>query len=835
MQRRANIIKCRYPSVDNNDKPMKGIEMNKITLLDGGMGTQLQAAGLKPGEYPEAFGAAHPEIVESIHKKYIDAGSRIIYSNTFGANRNKLAGAGMTVAEAVSANVRSAKNAAACSKGEVKVALDIGPIGELLEPMGTLTFEEAYDIYKETAIAGEEAGVDLIIIETLTDLYEAKAALLAAKENTKLPVWVTMSFEANGRTFLGTAVESMGLTLGSLGADAIGINCSLGPQEILPILKTLSEWTDKPLIVKPNAGLPDPRTGEYAMGPKEFADDMKAFAELGVSYAGGCCGTTPEFIASLSHAFENLEDDYESSGNRPKRSGVCSAGYVAEYGKINVIGERINPTGKKRLQQALRDEDMDYIMKLAIEQQEAGADVLDINVGAPGVDEVRLVQKVVKAVQSVVSLPLQIDSANPEVLEAGLRVVNGRALINSVNGEKDRMDQVFPLAKHYGAALLGLAMDERGLPDSAEMRIEIANNILNESKKYGIKKEDLIIDCLTLTVSAQQEQARETLKALRHVHDEMGMHAALGVSNISFGLPAKIHVTENFLIQALAMGLDFPIVNPNEKIIADAIASFRALSGEDPNCGAYITRFAPEEAERKAKLAQKKNEPDKASKPAQITATTSNAKDDENDPLKLAILKGLKHDTEDAVKELLSNHDGMEIVQKEIIPALDEVGKRYEKEIIFLPQLINSANAACAGLELIKADIARNGGETVNKGKIILATVQGDIHDIGKNIVKVVLENYGYQIIDLGKDVAPEKIVETAREQDVRLVGLSALMTTTVGAMEETIKLIKESGLDCITFVGGAVLTPDYAKSIGADYYSKDAQESVEIAKKVLG
>jgi len=816
----------------------------KIFFLDGGMGTELQRLGLKPGGKPEIFGMLHPDLLRKIHRSYINAGSEYIYSNTFGASSRKLAGTGYSAAEVIRANVQTAREAAEGTGA--KVALDIGPLGELLEPLGTLQFEDAVDCFKEIVTAGAEAGADVIVIETMTDLYEAKAALLAAKENSDLPVWVTMSFEENGRTFLGTSVAAMALTLDHLGADALGINCSLGPDEILPIAEELRKWTDKPLIIKPNAGLPDPETGGYPMDAAQFAESMKAFAELGIQYAGGCCGTGAEYIRKMKDAMEDASEQAELPDQPVRtRGGVCSASRVAPYGRINVIGERINPTGKKRLQKALADGDMDYIRKLAVEQEEAGADILDINVGAPGVDEVDLMPKVVKAVQSVTDLPLQLDSANPEVLEAGLRVVNGRPIINSVNGEQERMDAVFPLAEHYGAALLGLAMDEQGLPETADQRIEVVDKIIRESKKYGIDQQDLIIDCLTLTVSAQQEQARETLQAVRRVHDEYGMHCALGVSNISFGLPMRMHVAENFLIQAMTIGLDFPIVNPNEKIISDALASFRVLNGEDKNCAAYIERFAGEEVERKARIRAKKEKADHPSeadgRPSEVPASSSADSDrgsdsgDDSDPLRRAILKGIQKDAEDITREMLQSMSGMDIIDQKIIPALDEVGALYEEGEFFLPQLMNASNAACAGMELIKSAIRKSGEETVSKGKIIVATVEGDIHDIGKNIVKVVLENYGYDIIDLGRDVPVQTVVDEAVKNDVRLVGLSALMTTTVPAMKETIEALRASGHECKVMVGGAVLTPEYAEAIGADYYAKDAQRSAEIAKEVLG
>ena len=789
-----------------------------IIILDGGMGTQLQLAGMPVGAHPEIFGIEHPEIVEGIQKRYVDAGSQVLYSNTFEANARKLGPTGVSVKEAVTANVQAAKRVAEKADHPVKVAIDCGPIGELLEPLGTLPFEEAYELFKETMVAGEEAGADLIIVETVADLYEVKAAVLAAKENTSLPLWVTMTFEKNGRTFLGTSVASMAVMLDSLGVDAMGINCSLGPKEILPLIREMRKWTDKPILVKPNAGLPDPKTGEYHITAPEFAEAMEHFLGLGVACVGGCCGTDPTFIKELTATVRRFEEDAKTEARPEKKRAVCSPGRVAEYGKINVIGERINPTGKKRLQQALAEEDMDYIMDLAIQQQEAGADILDINVGAPGIDEARLMPMVIKAVQSVVDLPIQIDATDPAVVEAGLRAVNGRAIINSTDGSEERLSTLLPLAKKYGAAILGLTMDEQGLPETAEDRIRVAEKILARAEEIGIPKEDVIMDCLTLTISAQQSQAKETLKAVRYVSEEMGLHCALGVSNISFGLPAKYHVTEAFLVQALGCGLDFPIIDPNSKVMMDAVAAVRALSGEDESSAAYIARFAPEEAAKK-----------------QGTAPKTETKKEDEDPLKLAVTRGLSKEAEAATRELLETMAPMDVINEKIIPILDEVGKQYEAEIIFLPQLINSASAACAGLDLIKARLAEQGGEGLNRGKIILATVKGDIHDIGKNIVKVVLENYGYQIIDLGKDVPAETVVQKAIDEDVYLVGLSALMTTTVSAMADTIKALKASGHDCKIMVGGAVLTEEYALEIGADYYSKDAAQSADIAKKVLG
>jgi len=795
--------------------------MKNRIILDGGMGTMLQAAGLGLGERPDVFGMQHPDVVERIQRRYVEAGSQVLYANTFGTNAHKLEGTGYTVEEVISANIATAKRAAA---GKAKVALDVGPVGELLEPLGMLSFEKAYEIYAQVVKAGAACGADLIIFETMTDLYEVKAAVLAAKENSDLPIWTTMSFEASGRTFTGTTVAAMALTLSGLGVDALGINCSLGPRELVPLVKELRCWTDLPIIVKPNAGLPDPATGEYGMGPEEFGRCMAEFPKLGASVFGGCCGTNPDFIKALADLPEEgpgeegaranartAGEEAGCAGTRALWRGVCSAGQVVKFGGLRVIGERINPTGKKRFQQALRDNDMNYIMERAIEQADAGADILDINVGLPGIEEAEMMARVVKAVQSVVSVPLQIDSSDPEAIEAGLRACNGRAIVNSVNGEREVLEKVLPIVKKYGAAVVGLAMDRGGIPDSAEARIAIAKRIVEAAESYGIPREDVLIDCLTLTISAQQRQAAETLKAVRYVHEEMGLHCVLGVSNISFGLPERIHITASFLTQAMCCGLDFPIVNPNQKEIMDMVFSYRALSGEDVDSAAYIERFADAAKEKAA--------------PAVSTQTD----------METAVLKGLKQEVADLTKKHLETMSELDVINQKLIPALDIVGEKYEKQQIFLPQLINAANAACAGFDLIKTRIAGRGGESLSKGKIVMATVEGDIHDIGKNIVRVVLENYGYQVIDLGRDVPVNTVVEAVLKENVSLVGLSALMTTTVSSMQRTIAALRESGHPCKVFVGGAVLTESYAMEIGADYYAKDAKASVDIAKEVLG
>ena len=784
------------------------MDYDKIILLDGAMGTMLQAAGLPAGQLPELWNITHPETVTEIQRRYVEAGSRVLYTNTFGANRFKASGCGRSVSELVSAGVRCAR--AAGEGFDVKVALDIGPIGQLLEPLGGLSFEDAYDVFREIVTAGAEAGADLIVIETMSDLYEMKAAVLATKENCDLPVWTTMTFEASGRSFLGVTVPAMALTLTGLGVDALGFNCSLGPKELLPLIRQLREWTTLPLILKPNAGLPDPATGAYHITPEDFAAEMKAALEQGVCAMGGCCGTTPDFIRALSAAL--LE---KKPAARPEfsRRGVCSPTAVKELCGVRVIGERINPTGKKRFQQALREGDIDYIVERGVEQQDAGADILDVNVGLPGLDEPEMMRRTVKALQAAVDLPLQIDSSDPLTIEAGLRACSGKAIVNSVNGRKEVLETILPLCKKYGAAVIGLCMDENGIPQNCEARVAIARKILDAALTHGIAREDVFIDCLTLTVSAQQEQAVETLRAVRAVREELGLHTVLGVSNISFGLPSRETITTSFLTQAMHAGLDLPIINPNQRAVMDAVAAFRVLSGQDRDSEEYIRRFS----DLGVAIVPERN------------SSSSEMCIGE------AIMRGLKQETASLTAKALEEMSELEVVDRLLIPALDRVGERYERQEIFLPQLMNAANAACAGFELIKTRIAKRGERTVSKGKIILATVRGDIHDIGKNIVRVVLENYGYTVIDLGRDVPPELIVETAVREDVRLIGLSALMTTTVKSMAETISALRRSGHDCSIMVGGAVLTEDYAMQIGADFYAKDAKQSADIARQVLG
>ena len=777
-----------------------------LLILDGAMGTVLQQRGLPPGGQPELLNLTEPELLESVYKEYVAAGSQVVYANTFGANGLKLAKTGHSVEEVVCAAITVAKQAV--SGTGALVALDVGPLGELLEPMGTLPFERAYDLFREMMEAGAKAGADLIAIETMTDLYEAKAALLAAKEATTLPVLVTMSFEASGRTFTGCTVASMARTLEGLGADAIGLNCSLGPDLLAPLLKELCENTHLPVVAKPNAGLPDPVDGHYDMGPEAFAQALLPCVEAGVSIVGGCCGTSPAYIQALSKA---LEGKRPGARRYDAASFVCSAVTPSRLDGVRVIGERINPTGKKRFQQALLENDLDYILDVGVQQEDAGADILDVNVGYPGVNEVEMLPRVVKKLQSAISLPLQLDSSNADALEAGLRVYNGKAAVNSVNGEPEVLERILPIVKKYGAAVVGLTLDKNGIPKTAEERVAIARRILDAALSYGIPKEDVWIDCLTLTVSAQQEQAAETLKAVRMAREELGLQVVLGVSNISFGLPNRSLITQNFLIQAMQAGLTLPIINPNQKEMMDAVAAFRVLSGEDQECRNYIARFAGES-------------------PAVQTATPKTGELALDD----AIIRGLKADAGKLAAEALKEESELSLVENHLIPALDKVGEGYEQNKVFLPQLLSAAQAAQSVFEVIRASIAASGGTPVKKGKLVVATVQGDIHDIGKNIVKTVLENYGYEVVDLGRDVPPETVLKTVQEQDVCLVGLSALMTTTLPAMEKTVKLLKTMKKPPVTFVGGAVVTPEYAEQLGASY-AKDARQSVEIARKVLG
>lgn len=783
------------------------------------MGTMLQAAGLPLGARPEALNLEDPALIESIHARYAAAGSRILCANTFGASAHKLAGSGYTVEQVVDAAIRCARRAAQ-PYGSL-VALDIGPLGELLEPAGTLPFEEAVEAFAEIVRAGAAAGADLILCETFTDLYELKAALLACRENCGLPVLASMSFEAGGRTFTGCGVESFAAAARGLGADALGINCSLGPKEILPMARALCGAVpgDYPVFVKPNAGLPRADGSGYDITPQLFAMQMKPYRELGLFAAGGCCGTTPDFIRALHRVFDGCAVGREA---RPLPSVLCTPVQRVVVDGITVVGERINPTGKKRFQQALREGDMDYVLAQAISQAESGAAVLDVNVGAPGVDEPALMEQVVKALQSVVSLPLQLDSSNAAALERGLRVYNGKPIVNSVNGEQAVLDKLLPLCKKYGAAVVGLTMDEQGIPKTAAGRVAIAARIRDAALAAGIPLEDIYIDCLTLTASAQQEDVMATLDALRACKEELGVRTVLGVSNISFGLPCRPYLNTAFLTMAMYAGLDLAIMNPASEEMMGAVYAYGVLSGRDKQSGRYIARYAG------------RTMPSQAAQPAapQASAPEETSAGGPYAPLMKAVEQGLKGEAAAHTRALLAGHEPLDLVDHALIPALDAVGAGYEKGTLFLPQLLQSASAAQAAFEEIKAAVAKNGAPGSSKGKIVLATVKGDVHDIGKNIVRVILENYGFEVLDLGRDVPPGKVVEAVRESGARLVGLSALMTTTLKSMAETIEALHKAKLDCKVMVGGAVLTERYALEIGADWYAKDAKRSADIAKE---
>lgn len=798
-------------------------------ILDGAMGTMLQAAGLKMGEIPEVLSITRPELLVEIHEKYLKAGSDVVYANTFGANSYKLDGSGYTVKELVEAAIKNARQACENVNPDAYVALDIGPIGQLLEPTGVLKFEDAYDIYKEIILAGKDA--DLIVFETMTDLLECKAAVLAAKENSDLPIITTMTFEMNQRTFTGCSIPSMALTLSGLGVDALGVNCSLGPKELEPVIATLSKWTRLPIVVKPNAGLPDPKTNEYNVTASEFADMMKDLRKYGIKCFGGCCGSNPEFIKELATMLkENGNAGFEKEKDIP--AAVCSATSTVDITEPRIIGERINPTGKKLFKEALLRHDIDYILNQALEQINAGADILDVNVGLPGIDEKDMMIDTIKALQAIVDVPLQIDSTIPEVLDAALRVYNGKPIVNSVNGEEESLNNVLPLVKKYGAAVVGLALDKDGIPPKAEDRFKIAEKIMNRAMSIGIPKEDIYIDCLTLTASAEQEGVMETLNALHRVKTELGLKTVLGVSNISFGLPNRVLVNHIFLTMALTNGLDLPIINPNIEEMTGAVRAYKLLANIDKNSVDFIKAYA--NMPKVTKINPAANT--KAVTEAQVNNQGENSDDPMSaNPLYQAVLNGLKSEGAQLTKQMLETTDSMEIVNNILIPALDKIGVDFEKGTIFLPQLIMSAAVAQAAFEEIRKAMVLSDKKPESKGKIVMATVKGDVHDIGKNIVKVLLENYGYDVIDLGKDVEYQAVVDAIKEHNAKLVGLSALMTTTLVSMKETIELIHENNLDCKIFVGGAVLTPEYAKEIHADFYAKDAKESVDIAKKILG
>lgn len=786
----------------------------ELLFFDGGMGTLLQERGLKPGELPETWNITHKQEVTAIHRQYFEAGSDIVLSNTFGANALKFHSDEYALKDVIFAGIECAKKAAKEAAGdrEVYVGLDVGPTGKLLKPMGDLDFEEAYRVFAEMMTYGAQAGADFIHIETMSDTYEVKAAVLAAKENTDLPVFVTTIYDEKGKLLTGGDVPSVVAMLEGLRVDALGINCGLGPEQMLPILEQLMKYTSLPVIVKPNAGLPKQKNGEtyYDVDPETFAETMQHIVDIGACAVGGCCGTTPAHIRELVKACKGLpvkEPEWKDY------TVVSSYGKAVVIGdKPVIIGERINPTGKKRLKQALKEHDLDYILKEAIGEQENGAHILDVNVGLPDIDETQMMTEAVEAIQSVTSLPLQIDTVSIEAMEAAMRIYNGKPMINSVNGKQESMDQVFPLIQKYGGVVVGLTLDEGGIPNTAEVRFQIAQKIICEAKKYGIDKKDIVIDVLAMTVSSDPEGAKTTLEALKMVREKLHVRTVLGVSNISFGLPYRPAINSNFYTMAMLNGLSAGIINPSSEDMMRSYYSYCALMNYDENFETYIRVYGNE----KAKAA------DHPAKTSEIT-------------LGSAIEKGLKEEAVLITKQLVREMEPLAIINQELVPALDRVGKGFEKGTVFLPQLLMSADAAKKAFAVIKDQFAEGDMTGSDNPKIILATVKGDIHDIGKNIVKVLLENYNFDVIDLGKDVAPETIVEEALSRDVKLVGLSALMTTTVVSMEETIRLLREQKPDCKVMVGGAVLNQEYADMIGADFYGKDAMQSVYYAQKLFG
>lgn len=760
-----------------------------IKYFDGGMGSMLN---LRPGELPEKLNISDPDRVYRVHKAYADAGADIITANTFGANRLKYDNCD----ELVKAGVTLAK------KTGKKVALDLGPTGKLLKPMGDLDFEECVSIYADVVNAGKE-DADIVLIETMGDTYEIKAAMLAAKENCDLPVFVSMIFDEKGRLLTGADVKTACAVVEGLGADVIGFNCGLGPKQMIPLVEELEKYTSTPIMVNPNAGLPESVNGEtvYNVDPDEFSDLMAQIADLGVSYLGGCCGTTPAHIKALIEKTKNIPDIPPSKKNF---TFVTSYSQSVELGeKSAVIGERINPTGKKLLKQALRDRDMDYILREGISQKDCGAHILDVNVGLPEIDEVEMLKSAVYELQSVLPTPLQLDSSDAVAMEQALRIYNGKPLINSTNGKEKSMHEIFPLAKKYGGVVVCLCLDENGIPETADGRIKVAEKIINTAAEYGIDKKDLIVDALAMTISTDSKNAIETLKAVDYIKHTLGVNTVLGVSNISFGLPNREAVNTAFYTLCLKAGLSAGIINPKSQSMMNAYYSYNALAGLDENCTEYIESAVVIDA----------------------------VADASNITLLDAIVKGMKEESAKCARELLKTQNSLDIINEYIIPALDKVGDGFEKNKIFLPQLLMSADSAKAAFDEIKAHMIVSGNSQVKGEKIIIATVEGDIHDIGKNIVKVLLANYGFDVVDLGKDVKCETVLDETIKNDAKLVGLSALMTTTVPNMEKTIKLIHEN-TDAKVFVGGAVLTKDYAKMINADWYAKDAMESVRIAQE---
>lgn len=776
---------------------------DNLLIFDGAMGTMLQDAGLKAGGLPEIYNIEKPEIVLEIHKKYVTAGADVVTANTFQANELKLDGSGYSPEEIIGAGIELARRS-----GAKYVALDLGPLGQLMRPMGMLTFDDAYEMYKRQILAGSEA--DVVLLETQADLLEVRAAVLAARENSDLPVFVTMTFQEDGRTFVGCDPVSCAVSLSALHVDALGVNCSLGPKELTEIAENIINYSRVPVMLQPNAGLPRIENGRtvYDVAPSEYAEFMANAADMGVHVLGGCCGTTPEFIREMKTSLINM---------KPKKTepesvtAICSGSKTVIFDDgVSVIGERINPTGKKVLKERLRAQDFDYIIGEAISQAKAGADILDVNCGLPEIDEAETLVRAVGEIQSVTNLPLQLDSSDPKAIEKALRIYCGKPIINSVNGKRESMDDIFPIAAKYGAAVVGLCLDEDGIPETAEGRFKIAEKIVSEAAKYGIPKQDIVIDTLVLTASAQQEQVMATINAIKLIDERLGVKTVLGVSNVSFGLPCRPMLNAAFLAAGFGAGLSSAIINPLNSEVMNTVRAFRVLNNQDKSAEEYISVFSQCGQTSATSLAQGAND------------------------LKTLIIDGRREEAAAAVRELLKTEDALKIIDGFFVPALDEVGEKYEKGVIFLPQLIRSAEAVKSGFEVLKANMEA-ADASVSKGKVIVATVEGDIHDIGKNIAKMLLENYGYEVRDLGKDVPIEEVVRVAKESGAKLIGLSALMTTTVKNMRDTISALRMDGCDAKIMVGGAVLNDEYVGFVGADYYAKDARAGVEIAKKVLG
>ncbi len=793
---------------------------DNIIHLDGGMGTLLQEKGLLPGEHPEMWNITHSEAIKNIHLAYFNAGSNVVCANTFGANSLKFRETELE--EIIKCALQNAKNAQdECKKEQPKyVALDIGPTGKLLKPLGDLDFEEAVNIFKTTVKLGVKYGADLIFIETMNDSYETKAALLAAKECCNLPVFVSNAYGEDGKLMTGATPEAMVALLEGMGADAIGANCSLGPKQLSVVINKLSRCASVPVILKPNAGLPVSIDGKthFDITADEFAEEVFENVKKGVRLCGGCCGTTPEYIKKLTAKTTGFIPSPVDNKNITCVSSYADCVVFGE--KPVLIGERINPTGKKLLKQALIDNDINYILKEGISQQEKGVHILDVNVGIPDIDEKEVLKNVVAELQAVTTLPLQIDTSDPIAMEKALRLYNGKAMINSVNGKEENMKAIFPLVKKYGGLVVALTLDENGIPEKADGRVKIAEKILETAQSYGIDKKNIIFDTLAMTISADKNAAKQTLTALHTIKENFGCHTSLGVSNVSFGLPNRDIINSTFFALALNSGLSGAIMNPYSAEMMKVYYAFCALNGFDENCEKYIKFTASYE---------------EALRPLQPSAKiVSNATESKaSTPLQSAIKKGLKDNARALTVELLKDFEPLEIINGQIIPALNEVGKGFEENKIFLPQLLMSAESSKAAFEEIKK-LAANDKSAVSKGKFVIATVKGDIHDIGKNIVKLLLENYGYDVIDLGKDVPPEAVLEAVIKENAPFAGLSALMTTTVGAMEETIALLHEKAPFCKIIVGGAVLNETYAKQIKADFYAKDAMETVKIARTVL-